>query len=709
MIPILYEKNETAFTTNGLGRLRDCISCKVSEERNSIYECEFEYPVNGANFDKIQLGRIIGVEHDDTSNVQPFDIVSYSKPINGVVTFHAVHISYRQSKIVASGSNVAGLSETFAMLKSGLPENPFTYWTDKESTTQFPLGDGVPRSVREMLGGTEGSVLDTYGGEFEWDKFNVKLWEHRGSPTDFCIRYGVNMTEYEDETDSSESYSAIVPYWIGQDGDTQTVIKGGMISSGTTVSGRVDCVAIDYSQDFQDAQPTVEDLEQKAQQTLSSKNPQLATQTIKVGFIRLQDSGEYSGLGNLLKCKLCDTVQVIFPRYKMSGRFKIVKTEYDVLAERFTAMELGTLSTTLSEALGIGSGGGGTTYSTSGGGETYRLTKSGDVITLTGSGGTTSSVTDSDTTYGLSLSSGNVLALVAGGTTQSVTLPDDDTKYGLSISGHTVSLVENGTTSSVTVPDNFTSAYETKLTGIEAGAEVNVQSDWNVTNTSSDAYIKNKPTLAAVATSGNYSDLSGTPTLATVATSGDYDDLSGKPNLAAVATSGSYNDLSNKPSIPSVSVTQKTTSGTNIADITIDGTTTQLYAPTGGGGTGADYVTEQSTSGIWTYRKWNSGLAECWGTTANRTVTSWTQWGGIYYGNPYNVRDSYPGGLFISAPNCQAQIGTNDGGDMFLVKGSGSGTEGTSTYTPAFYPARGSSGSTGVTYTVSYYAVGKWK
>lgn len=494
MIPILYEKNETAFTTNGLGRLRDCISCKVSEERNSIYECEFEYPVNGANFDKIQLGRIIGVEHDDTSDVQPFDIVSYSKPINGVVTFHAVHISYRQSKIVASGSNVAGLSETFAMLKSGLPENPFTYWTDKESTTQFPLGDGVPRSVREMLGGTEGSVLDTYGGEFEWDKFNVKLWEHRGSPTDFCIRYGVNMTEYEDETDSSESYSAIVPYWIGQDGDTQTVIKGGMISSGTTVSGRVDCVAIDYSQEFQNVQPTAAELEEKARQTLSSKNPQLATQTIKVGFIRLQDSGEYNELGNLLKCKLCDTVQVIFPRYKMSGRFKIVKTEYDVLAERFTAMELGTLSTTLSEALGIGSGGGGTTYSTSG----------------------------------------------------------------------------------------------------------------------------------------------------------------------------------------------------------------------GGGETGADYVTEQSTSGIWTYRKWNSGLAECWGTTATRTVTSWSAWGGLYYGNPYNVRDSYPSGLFISAPNCQAQIGTNDG-DMFLVKGSGSGTEGTATYTPAFYPARGSSGSVGVTYTVSYYAVGKWK
>ena len=90
MIPILYEKDETAFLDNGLGRLRDCISCMVTEERNGIYECDFEYPVTGQNYDKIQIGRIIGVTHDDSGDVQPFDIVGYTKPIEGVVTFHCV-------------------------------------------------------------------------------------------------------------------------------------------------------------------------------------------------------------------------------------------------------------------------------------------------------------------------------------------------------------------------------------------------------------------------------------------------------------------------------------------------------------------------------------------------------------------------------------------------------------------------------------------
>lgn len=68
---------------------------------------------------------------------------------------------------------------------------------------------------------------------------------------------------------------------------------------------------------------------------------------------------------------------------------------------------------------------------------------------------------------------------------------------------------------------------KTKLNGIAAGAEVNVNADWNATE--GDALILNKPALATVATSGSYDDLTSKPVLATVATSGLYDDLSGKP------------------------------------------------------------------------------------------------------------------------------------------------------------------------------------
>lgn len=354
MIPILYEKDETTFASNGLGRLRDVTSCIVSEERNGLYECNFEMPIDGAHFDDVQIGRIIAVKHDETDDIQPFDIVSYSRPINGLVSFHATHISYRQSKMTASGTNISSLSGAFSMLRNATPSNPFTYWTDKTGNAYMSSADGVPRSVRQFLGGVEGSILDTYGGEYEWDKFNVKLWAQRGEDRTFTIRYGVNMLDYNDDTDSSESFNAVVPFWKGTDDkNNDIIVKGSMISSGMpTQSGRVECVPLDVTDKFE-SKPTVAQVEAQARSYLSENRTYLPTTSIKVDFIRLADSPEYAKFAKLQECKLCDTVIVIFPSYKQESRFKIVKTEYDVLLERFTSLELGTLSTTLAEALGI--------------------------------------------------------------------------------------------------------------------------------------------------------------------------------------------------------------------------------------------------------------------------------------------------------------------------------------------------------------------
>ena len=351
MIPILYDSNETQFTTNGLGRLHDCISCIVTEERNGIYECDFEYPVNGANYNLIQCGRIIGVTHDDTGNIQPFDIVSYSKPLNGIVSFHAVHISYRQSGIVVSGTNITSLDAAFAMLDTD--DNPFTYENDGNQSGYMAAADGVPKSVRQMLGGIEGSILDTYGGEYEWDGWVVRLHRQRGRLTDFKIRYGINLTEYNEDLDYSGSYNAAVPYWLG---DNNELVKGDKVLSGLpSYNGHERCAPLDLSQKFE-SKPTKAQLEQMALSTMLSNATNTPGQSIKVDFIRLDKTGEYKELNQLMTCRLCDRVAVEFPQYGMSGTFKIVKTVYDVLLERFTEMELGTLSTTLSEALGIGSG-----------------------------------------------------------------------------------------------------------------------------------------------------------------------------------------------------------------------------------------------------------------------------------------------------------------------------------------------------------------
>lgn len=349
MIPILYEKDETQFDNNGLGRLRDMISCIVTEERNGIYECDFEYPVTAEDFKDIRIGRIIGVTHDDSKGVQPFDIVSYERPIDGIVTFHAVHISYRQSYLTVRGKNISSLADAFTRLSNyATPTNPFTYQTDKTSTGYVGAFDGIPKTVRSMLGGTEGSILDAYGGEYEWDRFNVILHSARGTDRDFSVRYGVNMTDYNEEVDSSGTYMACIPYWT--DG-TLIVVGDKQTADGTTITNRGECIPLDVSDKFE-GKPTKAQVNAMGKSLMESRNPMIPSQTIKVEFVRLQDLG-YEGFENLLECGLCDTINVIFPGYDASGRFKIVRTEWNVLQDRYESMELGDLSVSLAEALGL--------------------------------------------------------------------------------------------------------------------------------------------------------------------------------------------------------------------------------------------------------------------------------------------------------------------------------------------------------------------
>ena len=395
MNPILYESNETEFTSNGLGRLRDCIRCEVTEERNGIYECEFEYPVTGAHYSEITLGRIIAVEHDESGGVEPFDIYSYSRPINGVVTFHACHISYRQRGLVVSGTNINSLSDAFAMLKASTPENPFSYDTDMIKEGYMGAANGIPRSVREMLGGVEGSILDAYGGEYEWNTWKVMLWKARGEVRDITIRYGVNMTDFTDEMDYSNSYTAVVPFWAKD----EVSVKGGMVSSGVVGYGdRESCVAMDLSDKYDDP-PTTSTLENAALNYMTSNQTYLPSRTINVDFIRLQDSDEYHQFANLQKCRLCDSLKVVFPLYGVEGTFKIVKVVWDVLLERYTEMELGNLSTTLAEALGVSSSG-------ASGSATSATFESG---TITGSSVSANSYKDYEVTFNKSFSSAPIV------------------------------------------------------------------------------------------------------------------------------------------------------------------------------------------------------------------------------------------------------------------------------------------------------------
>lgn len=372
MIPILYEAFEHTFTNNGICRLSDCISCEVTEERNGKYELVMEYPMTGVRFDEIKEGRLIYVTHDEQGDPQPFEIYRKSAPISGVVTFNARHISYRLSKVILKPFSVGSLALALDKIKNEtFNENPFTFWTDKSTVAKFSVP--YPSSIRSILGGTVGSILDVYGGEYEFDKFLVRLWNHRGADNGVTVRYGKNLTDLTQTLDTGSLYNAIVPYWKDTAGNC---VYGNPVTAQGGVKNRTkwneehgiimtdennvefefdayseDVIAMDFSADFKEEAPTPRQLEDKAKSYLASNTPWIAAENIKFDFVALWQTDEYADIASLERVKLCDTVTVEYTALGVSAKAKVVKVVWDALEDRYKSVEVGDARTSFGEAI----------------------------------------------------------------------------------------------------------------------------------------------------------------------------------------------------------------------------------------------------------------------------------------------------------------------------------------------------------------------
>lgn len=360
MIPILFESNSTSFSTNGIGRLSDAVSCVVTEERNGPYELEMEYPTTGIHYSDIQLFRIIFANPADGKSGQPFEIYDISRPLNGIVTIRAWHLSYRLNRIVVKPFTAASCSAALTGLKTNsTTTNPFTFSTDKSVSATFTVN--TPTECRGLLGGQEGSILDVFGkGDYEFDKFTVYLRTNRGSDNGVTIRYGKNLTDLDAEAGMDNVYTGIVPYYYNEDTGELVTITGYVLWDAHRSDYPVDMVRpVDLSDQWEDEAPTAAQLQTAAQAFLDSNPGWELSTNLKVGFVALADTEEYKAVSALQRVNLCDTVTIIHEGLGITAAAKVVKTEYDVLLERYNSIELGTASVSLGQAIEdsiIGSG-----------------------------------------------------------------------------------------------------------------------------------------------------------------------------------------------------------------------------------------------------------------------------------------------------------------------------------------------------------------
>lgn len=364
---ILYDHDEEAFTSNGLGALPDAASCTVTEERNGGYEVEMEYPLTGRHFSDIQKRRILYVKPNPYDDPQPFRIYSITKPINGIVTVHAAHLSYDTSGSIVKlfPADAGSASAAMSYLKNfSVPSTPFTFFTNvgKSGTMSVPK----PSSIRSLLGGSDGSILDTFGGEYLFDKWNISLLESRGSNRGVTIRYGKNMTDLEQEENDTDFYTGVYPFWYSESEN------GGLVTLSANdgivnAPGNYDFVKImpldlsseDFGKETTDSEgytttiekPTEAELLAAAQKYIANNKIGIPKVSLDVSFVMLAQSEEYKDFARLETVKLCDTVTVEFEKLGVKTTAKCIKTVYNVLTDKYDSIELGEPKSSLAETV----------------------------------------------------------------------------------------------------------------------------------------------------------------------------------------------------------------------------------------------------------------------------------------------------------------------------------------------------------------------
>ena len=366
MIPILYAKNASEFGNNGIGHLKDAISCKVTEERNGAYTLTLQYPIGGAWYESITEGSIIKAKANETSELQLFRVYKSSKPMKGVVTFYAEHISYD-----LKGLPLALLSMTDTTAEAALNAGfaacllPHRFTGRSDITTLNKINITKPRSLRNFCGGEAGSVLSVWGGEFEFDNFTVWLHRRRGANNGVVIRYGKNLTDAKQERNISACYTHFCPYAIKK---TETRNEAGEVIESTeeTITlpegvielinpeniGHSRALPLDISDKFADGEElNVENLRTHAEEYIESHKLGVPDVNITLSFMQIWHSPEYAESAGFERVAICDTVTVFFEDLGINAEAKVIKTEYDTLEERFSKLEVGDAKSNLTDTV----------------------------------------------------------------------------------------------------------------------------------------------------------------------------------------------------------------------------------------------------------------------------------------------------------------------------------------------------------------------
>lgn len=346
MIPVIYSPEENRYRSEGLGRITDTIKGSVKEKLNGSYELSFTYPADGHNAGLIkEFNQILIKASDKDLNGQPFRIYRVTEDAKTKrLRVYARHKTYDASGIPVAPFTAMGILPALTgLVTNSLETNPFTVWTDIENTST-EYSQRIPLSFRECLGGVEGSILDRFGGEFEWDVNTIKLHAHRGSDTGVTIQYKKNLTGFEiDRSNESAAYTGCLAYWQSED----TVIVGNIQKISNPEDFPVQKIfKLDCSNES-DTEPDVAWLDARSQAYMAANNFGVPFKdNLKVTFAPLWKTTQYANKAALERIDLGDWVTVTYKEYAL--KMQTVEREYDYINEIPIGFTLGNKKASLS-------------------------------------------------------------------------------------------------------------------------------------------------------------------------------------------------------------------------------------------------------------------------------------------------------------------------------------------------------------------------
>lgn len=360
MRPILYNANETAFETYGLGEI-DATKAQVTRERNGNYTLYIEYPASGPLAGTFKNDMRIKSDAGLRTKNQTFFISRILKDSSGILKVYAKHISHlTETMAIRNNTNATGTAQAALAIwaLNALGGIRFDTWSDIDLTSKTSWNIADFKTARDALGGVKGSILDVWGGEYEFDNTVIRLHKQLGRKSPTVLEYGRNILRAEDDQDIEGAYTSVYPY-ATYTPENQGNGDGGSTSQQITVElpeKYVDgpyiglynerrVLIVDFSSNFKDKEvPTIDKLRRLAKEYAINNRLGLPKINTKIEYVDLSKTLDYKLTQILEEAELCDIVPVYYPQIGLTSEdAKLTTIVYDVLLEQNDSVEVGVI------------------------------------------------------------------------------------------------------------------------------------------------------------------------------------------------------------------------------------------------------------------------------------------------------------------------------------------------------------------------------